>query len=598
MNSEERSQIATAIALTVGFISLGIGVLVAYTNPATEYELSIYASTPLVFWIAVIFATAVSMAAVASQKDKVLTASGYILALGSVISVVSLPLIRNYYYYGAGDSMSHLGWAREIGSGVLSPLGLLYPGTHITANYMSEVSGMGLTQALQWIPMVIYPLIGMVSIGMCIAYLTDSRWGLPVGIFSGLLLVPINKLSVHIISHPSSQAILFFGFVLFLLFLFLTQQSERTLLSPISLLLLLVALSMVFIHPQEAMMMIVTLLTIAGVQLVFRRKRPSSEIAGQPLPILHGLAALSLFAVWVPQHARPVDRFSFVLDSFFEQGSTTGTEVEARTGSLATLGASVEELFVKLFLVTLIFSLLGIVLLLLNLRGNLPDTETQRNSIITYLTVVFFPLTMAVGVVFLANQGDHYFRFFGFLMVPVTIVGGVALVELFSTLDLRLPRAATVSSFVIIFMLLLSMQAAAFHASPYMYQPNKQVTEASFDGYEFAFEHRNEETAFLSFRKGPRRFIDAYYGRYTARAGLDFPGYRHGVTGEVFNSNISTHYDEDRYFVVRDTNYKNEVIMYDGLQYTQEGFDQLERQRSIHKVTDNGEVRLYLIRNS
>ncbi len=599
MNSDIRSQISLQIALAIGFVSVGIGVLIASANPATGYELSIYESTPLGFWVAVTIGAVLSLIVAGSRRaERWIRGSAIILAIGSIMSIVTLPLIRNYYYYGSGDSMSHLGWAREVGGGVLSPLGLLYPGIHITANYMSEVAGIELTQTLQLIPMVIYPLLGVLTIALCVNYLTDSQWGFIVGLFSGLLFIPINKLSVHIIAHPSSQAILFFSLVLYLLFRFLTQPGDARYTSVSSVALAIVAVAMIFIHPQESMMMLVTLITVTGVQLVYRRKQSESVITQQPLVLGHALLTGVIFTLWLPQHTRAVDRLLFVIGGFLEQGTETGTEVTTRTASLTALGGSVEELFVKLFLPTLIIGLLAGVLLIANLTGRLQDNKSNRNSLITYITAALFPLTGAVVVIFLAQQGDHYFRFFGLLMVPVTIVGGVAIAELLASIDRRTKWPAATTVFVSIFIFLLAMQMLTIHASPYMYQSNKQVTQAEMTGYEFAFEHRTEETPMLALRIGPRRFVDAYYGRYTARAGLDFPGYRGGVHENEFNRGLSGEYDGDRYFATRSANQQIEVGLYNELRYTQDGFDQLERDRSIHRVQDNGDFRLYLVRDN
>ncbi|MGM0604946.1 MAG: hypothetical protein ACQETB_04650 [Halobacteriota archaeon] len=600
MNTDLRSQDTIRFALAIGFFALGIGVLLAYRTPATGYELSIYRSTPLGFWLGVALAIVVALFVAGSDRaTKSLRGAALGLAVGGVVSIISIPLIRGYFFYGSGDSMTHLGWSRELASGVLSPFGIVYPGVHLTANYMSEVAGVGLTQTLQFIPLVIYPLLGALAIALCVNYLTESRWGLAVGAFVGLLFVPVNRVSVHFQTHPSSQAILFFAFVLYLLFRFVTQSTDgNALVSPISIALGIACVAMVFIHPQETMMLITALLTIAAVQLGARRMRMESRITDQPLVVGHAVLTAATFSIWIPQHARAMNRISYVVSSFLEQGSTTGTEVTSRASSLAAVGGTLEELFVKFFLVTLVIVAFAAILSLRTITGRLSDTPNQRNSIITYLTVISIPLGMAVVAVFFADQGDHYFRFFGLFMVPITILGGVAIAELLGSIERRSSSSSAVTVFAVVFVLMLSMQAITIHNSPYVYQSNKQVTEASMDGYSFAFEHRNEETPFLAFRTGPRRFVDAYYGRYTARAGLNFPGYRAGVPGEVFNSNMSTHYDQDRYFVLRDANYQTEVELYDGLRYSNEGIARLDSQRTIHRVQDNGGFKLYLVRNA
>jgi hypothetical protein len=185
----------------------------------------------------------------------------------------------------------------------------------------------------------------------------------------------------------------------------------------------------------------------------------------------------------------------------------------------------------------------------------------------------------------------------GFIMVSVTILGATALSEAASRLELSVSRTTVATGLVIFFTLALTMQGVAAHPSPYYYQSNNQVTESAMDGYSVALEHRDQETAFVTPRGGQRRYVDAYYGRPTSREEIDFPGYSSEVRGEILNTNISTYYDSNRYLPIREANYQSEVVLYDGLRYTNDGFESLETEPKIYRVQDNGGFTLYMIRN-
>jgi len=114
------------------------------------------------------------------------------------------------------------------------------------------------------------------------------------------------------------------------------------------------------------------------------------------------------------------------------------------------------------------------------------------------------------------------------------------------------------------------------------------------DGHSVAFDHRVEDTVFMGIRGGPRRYVQTYYGRPAADR-VEFPDT--GVGGDVFDTNLSTAYDENRYLGVQASNYATEVELYDGLRYTDEGFRSLETADNIYRVQDNGGFTLYFIHN-
>jgi len=585
--------------LAVGFLAFAGAILLAHSRPATGYELSIYRSTPLGFWIGTSLAGLVALtAAFTPSATRRLRATGFALAVAAVMGVFALPIIRGYFFYGGGDSMTHLGWARELDAGTGSPFGFIYPAVHMLSVFLADLSGFELTYTLQFVPLVIFPLISVVFMTLCVRYLTDSRWALPIGIATGLLLVPVNNLSIHLLPHPSSQAVMFLPIVLYLVFRFVNEPSGRFAFStPTGIALGLVCVALVFIHPQESMSLVLLLGAIALVQFVYRRFRPTDRIAHHRPIYAHTLLTLLVFATWLPQHDRPIDRINFVIMQFQDVGTTTGGEAEAQTASLAALGGSIEELFIKLMGVTLLIGLCAAVLIGLNMLGRLSNKAAGRSALITYLTAGLVPLSIVFLIVFVADQGDHYFRFMGFIMVSVTILGATAIAEAASRAQLSISRKTVTTVLILLFGAMLIMQTLVVHPSPYYYQSNNHVTEGSMDGYEIAFEHRAEETLFTSPRSGPRRYVDAYYGRPTAREAMNFPGYRTGVNETAFNEDLASFYDTDRYLMIRQADRTNEMELYRGLRFSQTGFDQLEAESDIYRLQDNGDATLYLLRN-
>ena len=597
MTDTRRQATVLKALLAVGCLAFAGALVAAYSRPAAGYEISIYRSTPLGFWIGGILAGVLGLTvAFSPPATRGVRALGLGLATSVGLSIFALPLVRGYFFYGAGDSMTHLGWARELRAGTLSPLEFVYPGIHTMGVYLTELSGFELTDTLQFVPLVVFPVVSVVFTALCVQYLTDSDWGLPVGVAAGLLLLPINHLSIHLLAHPSSQAVLFLPLVLYLVLRFVTAPSDgSTVGTPIGIALAVVCVGLVFIHPQEALSLLLLLGGIAVVQLAASRWRPTSRVARHRPIYAHAGLTFLVFATWLPQHDRPIGRIRFVLSQFQDVGVTAGAETtDTQAASLAAVGGSIEELFVKLFGVALVVSVLAAAVIVAALLGRLDDRSTGQTALVRYLTAGLVPLGLAFLVVFAADQGDHYFRFLGFIMGPVTILGAVGLVALAGRVEGVVSRRTVAAGLVVVLTVAVAAQAAAMHPSPYYYQSTGHVTERSMAGHETAFDHRVEDTVFISPRDGPRRYVDAYYGTPTIDR-TEFPG--NGVPGPVFNTNISTHYEEDRYLTIREADYEREVELYDGLRYTAEGFAALERRGNIHRVQDNGGFRLYLIDN-
>lgn len=619
MTHTRSAPVRSEIALVVGFLAVTVALLAAYSRPATGYELSIYRATPTVFWVGIGlgFLSAIYVSTTALHARRHVDAA-LLLATICGVAVVALPVIRSYTFYGAGDSLSHLGWAREIQTGTIPPTDVVYPGVHLTASALSALTGDPLTRTLQYVPTVVFPLVFVVFTVLCLRVLTESRWAPVVGVFSAVLFVPINQISVHVVTHPTSQAILFLPVVLYVLFRFLLDESGGlALTTAFGVLLLVVGLALLLVHPQETFTFLSLLGGIWLLQVAVRRGRPDHPIAAHRSVFAPLILLLLTHVLWTSQHARARTRVSSTLGSILNRGPTTLTETAERGTSLATLGGSFEELFLKLFAVTVVFCLLGGAVMLANVFGLLDNSRPTRTEFVSYLTAgLVFP-TIGFFVIFVADQGDHYFRFLGFIMVPITLLGAVALAELSSSFEGRLtdaraqtgsptqqlgdgglrppPATALAVGVAVLFLVMAPVQAAVVHQSPYMYQPNDQVTAAEMAGHERIFELHDGESELTGLRTGPNRFADAYYGTETVATRLNISGYMEGVPGPSFGHNITSFETEDVYLVLTLADYRHEVELYRGLRYSRAGFRAIERNRNVSRVQDNGEVRLYRV---
>jgi len=579
--------------LLVGFLGLALAVFTALDSPATGYEPSIYTATPPAVWVGV--AVAVVAAAVVAVRTGVTALSrrlALVLAGGAGWSVAALPLLRGYYFYGQGDPLSHLGFARSFASGTLDPSGLLHPGIHLATIFVGVGAGFPLRRALL-VVVFAFVLAFLVFTPLCVDAITGGGGGRVVGLFAALLLLPLNGVGTHIVAHPSSQAILFLPVAVYLLFRYLRSPTGGFLsVGPFGALLALTTASFLLVHPQETMSLALVLGTVAVVQLAVRRYWPDNAIAEHNTVYGQTAFLLGLWLLWAPRSPRVQSRLEAAA-TIFSSGNTAAAETAAsQSVALSAVGGSLSELFLKLFLGSLVFSLLAGPTMVGSVLGWFDDVFPDRNALNKYLAAAFVPLLAGTGFVFVGPFGDHYMRFVGFLMVVVTLVSAAALVRLLPSAVGGFGSSAVRAGTVALLLLLLPVATMGLHPSPWMYQDTEQVTQQELRGYEAAFEHNPGDVPISGIRGSGERYAAAIYGP-NSTVERTLPG--EPIPFQVFGNNVTDYYDDARYVPVRAGDVHREVTTYNGLRYGEEGFRQLEQTPGLNRVQSTDGFRLYML---
>ncbi|MFC7098966.1 hypothetical protein [Halobaculum marinum] len=610
---------AVGIALLLGYLGLFVAVVVAHRSPATGYELSLYAATPTVTWIGLgIAATTGLIAALATPRGSRYGSAG-LLSIGCAgVALTAMPVIRGYEFYGAGDSLSHLGWAREMAAGTLAPTELLYPGIHTLSVTVSAVAGVPLTSAMQYVVLLVFPAVFLLVVPLVVQLVTDARRAYAIGLVAAALFTPVNNISVHPGAHPTSQAIMFLPVVVFLALTYVFDSSRDAVAaaSPVDdpassptmtdgggrvgvtgsgALLAVVSMAMVLIHPQQALNVVLVFIAITGIQLLYRRFGSGSLIAGHRWLGFQTVVVAAAFLLWAPRFDRATGTVSFTIASILGGDTSAGTVVAAKSTSLTALGGSISTVFLRLFLVGLVFTLIAVAVLSVALSGRMRDGWTD--AAVRYLGIALVPLSGVFLLMFVISAGDQYFRYQGFIMVFVTVLAAVGLALAADKVDAAAP-AGTGRVLVLVLLLVLAPVAAiGYHSSPYMYQPSAHVTESQMSGYSASFEHRQADIEFTGLRGGPQRYVDYYYGTQYARFGFEFPGYEDGTSSQRFNdAEYDRAYGETRYLAITQAGYEREVVLYDGFRYAQEGFTRLETTTDVNRVRSSDGFQLYYVR--
>ena len=580
--------------LVLGFLGLAGGVFAAWQTPATGYEVSIYASTPVTYWggIGAAFVAAAVVCAV-SLRDSY---AGLALALGGLgtVSIVGLPLVRGYHFHGQADALTHLGWAREMALGERAATELFYPGAHSISVLFSKTLGVPLPQAMM-LTVTVLTGVFVLFVPLTALVLTDARGPAAVAAFSGFMLLPFNQISTHLLFHTYSLGVLFLPVVLYLLLVYISRdvEAEGVLRSPTAddIALLVAAAALLLFHGQVTLNFIIIVGSIVAFRKVIRYRRPSSLI-GELRPLYGQFLAISiLWFAWVFQFPQPPSLLGGMIEAV--QGFILGTEpagqvVADRGQSAEQVGAGLEELFFKIFLVPAIYCLFTGTLVLMATRDSLPKISRNGQPIVMSFGFVFIVLGVFFSLHLPGRLSEYFFRHVGFGILLVTILGSVGVYYTASgVLSLDRRRVFPAAGILLVSLALLLSLLVVF-PSPYILNNNAQVSDHQVSGYSTAFEYHEEGVPFSGVRAGPDRFVDGLDPeKNVATTG--------GLSGQQLRRNPVTVADSGLYIPVTTADYQREIVAYRSLRYSAATFDSLDRHQGLDRVQTNGEFDLYRV---
>ncbi len=584
------------LVLSMGCLTLGIGLLFAWDSPATGYELSIYRATPVIFWLGVGGAFAASLLVCAvSARDRLAV---YGLGLGGLatLAIAALPLVRSYRFLGAADALTHLGWAADIRAGLLAPHELLYPGGHSATALLGAAFGLSTARA-----MLLWVFLLFAAYLVCIPIFARAIVGSPVVAvlagFSGFLFLPFNNVSTVYQFHAYSLGLMAIPVVGYVLVRYLQSDPGPRAGRPDAwhLLLLGVGSVLLLLHPQVTLNVVILLGTFAVVHRLSHRYGPN-----HPLRDLRstGVPFLILFvgwSAWSFRHWQAMATVENLATAAYQTilGDQTPGQAAADAGvSAAALGASLTELFLKLFLVSAIYGLIASIVALVAIRSTVRRQHRPDHSVISYVGFGGLVLGPFFVLHFLGDISHHFFRHLGFVMVFATVLGAIGLYYLVDALSAGKGSPALRTVGVWAFAIVLILSVPIVYSSPYIYLPGSHVPDDNFEGYGTAFDIADEEVHWSGVRSGPGRFVD----------GLT-PGER-PVEAVRYSADNSSHLIEQAnggsdiplYLPISERDYAREVLAYQEFRFDRTAFQAPQRSTQANHVHTNGDFDLYYIR--
>jgi hypothetical protein len=594
----------TKFALVLGYAALAGATVFAHYAPSDGYHISLYASTPVGFWVGIGVAFLVAVP-VSYATEGTVRSTALLLAVVSLLAVATLPLSRGHFFYGPADSLTHLGWAKDLLTGRMGVLDLFYPGLHTTSIFTSLLATESIRRGFLLV-VALFPLVFVAFTFLAVRAVVTDYVHVVTAVFFALLLLPINHLNTHYMSpHPISDSIMLIPFGLYLLARYVTSVERERPVTKIGVLFAVYSAATVFFHSMQAVHLLILLGGFLLVQLYFRTKATLSDVASDSIdrirrhrPVYVQTAFLGgLFLVWNLNH-EPVRRsiLGFVtnLSEVFVGQEQSATYVRTRTGSLSAIGVNPLELVGKLFLPSILLCGLVGVLMIAVFTGRLRTDGSDADTFVEYLCVGLTGLLAFAFVMLVAGSTSTlFFRTLGAVMAVVTVLAVLALPRVASLLP-RTPRPQLRKVAAVVLVVgLLAMTIPIVYPSPYIYKPDRMVSEQQLTGHETLFEHQLPDAEVRSVRDGPWRSYHAIYGvetTYDRRDRLRGNGLSFGRLGEL--QSLS---ETDYYVSISESDRTREVDVFRELRYTASGFDSLDGQRGVNRIISNGEFHSYFV---
>lgn len=603
-----------SILTIIAFLLLTLGVAVSWNTPVTGYDISIYSSTPLIYWIALIFGIAVSflliITDICSQSlPRYLQVIKWILLAFCMISLTYLLTIRGYYGYNFnGDTGTHIGHINAaLASGTLS---VIYPNLNIHTMFLHNLSGLDVIYLTKVTP-PLFILLFIVGIYLLAREIFPNNGMAVLSAFAACAL-PFGVVSNYTGSLPLAcylpytPALLFFSvFCLYIVYRIVNTQSSNKAFLVLGILLFVSAL---FYHILACAVLMLFVAVLCGWIIIKRGLyRNVVPVVTSLLTIVGTTVIAWVFWTTLMQYLNIPVRSLY--NALFEQ--ETGTAFSAEMSDMAGTASRMDLIDVLDVLIKQ-FGSTGLVMLLIALA--LPIVYFGVRKRLEFLNVVPFyimivPILSIAGVSFISSMSFQPGRMVMFVTIVGILLSGVVLYTLLQYVvkgEKKLWRVVSV-------LMLIGILMPLFVLGLQMYYPGIEVrvgslenTYAEVDVINLYFEKGNLDYSLIG--KGGfviYRYAHLLYGgMYVNNSNTLVPIQKQGLIDNIPNHFWYNQYDSvqrwlsgTNYIIISNkVRHIEEIYKYIGSSrpFVPDDYEHFAFDSGVNKIIENGVLIIYL----
>lgn len=611
-----------------------IAIFIAYINPSTGYELSIYESTPLITWIFLVLSVFGAISAIISQlylnQRNNYCFLGIFILLFNRFSFLSIPFIRGYYSW-RGDNISHIGHIISILQLGSIPSDNFYPITHILLLTIYSITGISKEIVINY-STALFSVFYVISIYLLATAILSYRKAHILATSS--ISVVFLSFNPNIYLFPNGWSILYFPFAIYLYF----KSREKSNSFKYSIPFIIILVLYPFFHPLSSLYFILTLAVISLTNFIYRfildkknnyniikstkefefKRPPFSDFSkylknsvDKTYSIIlsykyrSSLTAMSIeltiFLLWVLSF----QVFHLNIKLFYNSllfGSNTDV-IESMQGTLDKIsitGIDFIELLIKVDGAKIIFISLFVISLAILIKNKQELHKNQKLIILSMITVfsIFLYAAYLFGIVpGLHAIGAQRILFYLDLFTPIS-AGFVFSHLLNQKIEIKKVNIIPILCILTIFVASTLSMSSVF-PSPNVIRPTPSITQMDIKGTEWFINYHDPEILTTYIMSPIYRFMDGVVG---VKEEKDFIGsiYSHTVVPDHFNytiyNKLGESYLNDRYMMIT----MFDTIIYDTVwsvvgRFNNNDFEQLLNDSSVEKLYSNGESVIFYI---
>ncbi len=589
----------------VAFAFLDLAIVLTALNPSMGYEISIYESLPIWVWAALILGLTGGVTLLITQStnreiyEDQLWLAGLIIVILADFAVLSLYIFKDYYVYGHGDVLTHIGIIKDVlVEGTISQNNF-YPLIHILATIVSLIMGISHITTVKYLTPIffmayicfIYSLSGTIFPSRRYQFISAAA---SAPLFFSLFLTGM---------YPHLLSVLMLPLIYYLYF---KQETEIRSIG-FKILFIIFIIAYPFFHPITALMIICFLATMEVSKHFYfsltMDERGTGNISFNPI-----LISLVTFTIWILSFKQFRGNLKYLLD-FLSGEANYMTQTTTTVGLLEKYGISLlgfAEIIGKMLGDDLIYSAISVVAIWLIYKKAFKSDYSRSYLNLFRLSLWFvfgWMITIAFSLVFHIHDPYRIINL-NFCMVVTPILAGYVFLRILNQSSYTTTKRSIV--FIIcLFLIIVPSILGIFslYTSNYIRQPNSQVTLTEVRGMNWYFNYKNDNMKSLEIGALVYRFADALMGYSWKMNRKDIPTRSDGESRYIpdhfsymQHDHLGDNLTENRYAIL--TNYDKLVYttMWGYLErFTQEEFDKFETiDQTVAKIYCNEGMSVYL----
>lgn len=602
----EYSKLLVVISLFCVILSL---IIINELPPAVAYEPSIVSVYPIYFWI--LLSIPISMGFIKLIFFKEIDNATYLLVGISILSILiflTLPFLRGYPIYGAGDTLSHLGMIKDIG--ILGHIGLKnpYPVIHLLIYGLYNITGIKPDTISLFMPQIFILLYSLSMFLLAKSLKFSLRESLFVMMFSIIPVLGTELTREYIL--PSVEA---FFYIPFLLFIFNKSRVSKTKIS-YSILLVTLLMLMAFFHPEASIFLSALLITIFVCDKFRKKIKLSTK---EDLNLSDKISTPFIFLIiatlaWFSSAYAFGNTVYNLYSSFILNLQEHITPVDALSSGFQVPIFNAIMIIIEKYGSLLLYLIVGAIISLFTIKNIIYKRKIDYSILILVSIFVTFIILNLMFLTKPSSIGYHVARQLKYPLLVATILFGFYFARYLKNMKFNFSSKSLLIIIIVFFLPVFTLINA--YPAPNTHGMNYQITHSDIDSMNFFFTHRDKKLSALemyprSFQVLLAHYLYGYENSYEtdgkkidlnnlaltydkSRLPPDHFGYSN-------SSSLGTYYTKPMYLLIYPPSDQYYPLAYPNLpnlwRYNSEDFKKLSNDSSLDTIYADGSFQIIII---